>query len=368
MAEPLKNIYNDLFFKEFNAIARSVIPDWNAKAFDKAVKNTQWQQMELKQRMRHLACCLHKQLKGAYRQQLRSVVKITDAIRSKNHLQYGGLAYMFIPDFVEQYGLDDMEKSFKAMEKISMITSCEFAIRPFLIKDQQKVMAQMLAWSKHPHQNLRRFASEGCRPRLPWAMAIPSLKKDPSPVLPILENLKDDGSVFVQKSVANNLNDISKDHPAIVLSIIKKWKGKNKTTDWILKYGSRGLLKSAHEEVLDLFGTGSNIKTAVSKFALSKKQLAIGESFRFEFELELKERSAANLRIEYMVYFKKASKESKKIFKINERSYSPGVTYTFKKNHSFKDLTTRKHYPGTHAIAIIVNGKEMARQSFELRS
>lgn len=366
MATPLKYIYNDLFFKEFNAVAGSVVHGWKTKAFNKAVQNEDWPHMELKQRMRHLSTCLYNQLDGSFSRKLSAVLKMVTVIKQGSKVTYSGLAYMFIPDFVEQYGLDDMERSFKAMEAISMISSCEFAIRPFLLKDQQRVMEQMLKWSKDPHQNLRRFSSEGCRPRLPWAMAIPSLKKDPLPILPILENLKADESLFVQKSVANNLNDISKDHPALILSVIKQWKGHNSITGWILKHGSRGLLKTGHEEVLELFGTGGNVNCTISSVKLNKKKLLIGESLSFEFDLHLKETSARNLRIEYLIYFKKPGKtNSKKIFKINERNYKPG-RHTFKKLHSFKDLTTRKHYPGTHSLAIVINGKEKIRVEFDL--
>lgn len=367
MAEPLKNIYNDHFFNEFNLVAEKAIAQWDAKQFKAMVKTKEWPRMELKQRMRHLSSCLHKALPVAYPEQLAAILKIVTVIEKGSGLQYSGLAYMFIPDFVEQYGLIDYNRSFKAMEKINMITSCEFAIRPFLLASQDKTMKQMVAWSKHPHQNIRRFSSEGCRPRLPWALGIPSLKKDPSPILPILENLKADPSVFVQKSVANNLNDISKDHPEMVLTIAKKWKGKSPITDWILKHGCRGLLKNGSDDALHLFGTRSDVKTVITDFRLDKNKIVIGDRFHFAFNLELMEKSSTALRIEYVIYFKKAFKgHSRKIFKINERNYTPGTLHHFSKYHSFKDLTTRKHLPGAHAIAIIINGKEMARQDFDL--
>lgn len=95
-------------------------------------------------------------------------------------------------------------------------------------------MKQMLVWSKHEHWGVRRLSSEGCRPRLPWAMALPNLKKDPTPIIPILENLKNDPARFVRLSVANNLNDIAKDNPEIVIDLAKKWKGESKEVDWLL--------------------------------------------------------------------------------------------------------------------------------------
>lgn len=367
MAEPLKNIYNDVFFAELKASLQKALPGFDTKRFIAAVKNDQWPAMELKQRMRQLSTVLHDHMDGNYKKKLSQLLQLVTAFPAKSKVQYSGLAYMYVPDFLEQYGLNEMDLSLKAMEKINLVTSCEFAIRPYLVANQEKVMHQMLLWSEHSHENIRRFASEGCRPRLPWAMAIPSLKKDPSPILPVLENLKNDVSVYVQKSVANSLNDISKDHPGLVIEIAQKWEGKSAATDWIIKHGCRGLLKSGHKDVLHLFGTGAHIKCSVSNLATSKTTLKKGDGFRFGFDLQLKEKAATKLRIEYAVYYRKANGSlSKKIFKINEGFYRHDQSYSFSRKHSFKDLTTRKHYAGTHSIAVIVNGNELAKKDFML--
>jgi 3-methyladenine DNA glycosylase AlkC len=310
---------------------------------------------------------LNEHLTGSYKKKLGQILKLVNALPADSEVTYSGLAYMYIPDFLAQYGLDDIQTSLGAMEKINMVTSCEFAIRPFLLLNQEAVMKQMLSWSKHPHQNIRRFASEGCRPRLPWGAAIPSFKKDPAPILPVLENLKADSAVYVQKSVANNLNDISKDHPGLVLKIVKRWQGNSPATDRIIKHACRGLLKNGHKEVLHLFGTGSHIQCQVTKLKLSNATPKIKEEIHFEVDLELKESQAAKLRLEYIIYYLKANGSlSKKIFKINEAMYQPNKTQQFRKKHSFRDLTTRKHYPGTHFISIVVNGNEMVKQDFKL--
>lgn len=367
MAEPLKYIYNDIFFTELKSSIQKAIPGFDSKKFITAVKNEEWKNMELKQRMRHLSTTLHDHLKGDYPAKLSQLLQLAELLNDQSNVQYSGLAYMYIPDFLEQYGLNDIDISLKAMENISMITSCEFAIRPFLLANEKKVMKQMLAWSKHKHQNLRRFASEGCRPRLPWAMAIPSFKKDPSPILPILENLKNDPSLFVQKSVANNLNDISKDHPQLVIEIAKRWQGTSPAADWIIKHACRGLLKSGHKDALLLFGTAADVKCKVSDIQLSKHSVKKGEEFQFSFELELHQKKNAKLRIEYVVYYKKANGSlSKKVFKVNEAFFDHSRTYTFSRKHSFKDLTTRKHHAGDHAIAIVVNGNEFSKKMFML--
>ncbi len=367
MAEPLKNIYNDLFFAELKTSLKKAAINISYNSFLKEVKSYDWDGLELKQRMRKLSTTLNNHLKGGYKEKLEQVLQLIKALPAKSNVQYSSLAYMYIPDFIEQFGLNDVDDSLKAMETINLFTSCEFAIRPYLLADEKKVMKQMLAWSKHKHASIRRFSSEGCRPRLPWATAIPSLKKDPAPILPILENLKNDTSVYVQKSVANNLNDISKDHPQLVIEIVKKWQGHSAITNWIIKHGCRGLLKSGHTEVLDLFGTGSNIKCEVKDFKFSQQKFQIGDSFSFEFKLKLKEDRSAKLRLEYAVYYQKANGSlSKKMFKINEGLYEANKWYSFIKKHAFKNLTTRKHHAGKHIISIVVNGKEYVSKSFML--
>lgn len=359
MAALLKEIYNEPFFAEFTIAIKKVVPEFNKKTFLANVRNPQWDQMELKQRMHHIAFSLNGVLQGNYKQKLRQVLIIMKALPQKVGGQYGSLAYMLIPDFVEQYGLMYPDLSLKAMEQITLFTSCEFAIRPFLLKYPEKVMSLMLKWSTHKDERLRRFSSEGCRPRLPWAMAIPSLKKEPSPILPVLKNLCNDPSAFVRKSVANNLNDISKDHPNLVINIATEWKNKSDASNWIIKHGCRSLLKKGNPDVLELFDTAVGTKCSLKKFQLSKSKLCIGETLPFSFELTLNEKKPSKLRVEYFVHFKKLNGlQRKKIFKITETVFYPGIPVAFNRKHSFKDLSTRKHYAGEHMLSIVINGKE----------
>ena len=236
MPEPLKNVYNRNFLQTFAGVVKTVLPKLDKQAFVEDVLTVDWEAKELKQRMRHIATVLKNHLPGTYTEQVQLLLQLVTQLE-KSGIK-GGFEYLFLPDLVEQYGVNDPETSLEAMERITQFTSCEFAIRPFLLRYQAEVMTQMLLWSKHPHASVRRFASEGCRPRLPWAMAIPALKKDPSPILPILENLKGDDSLFVRKTVANNLNDIAKDHPALVADLVKSWKGLSAETDWIIRHAT----------------------------------------------------------------------------------------------------------------------------------
>jgi len=227
-------------------------------------------------------------------------------------------------------------------------------------------MAFIKKLTKDKDPKVRRFASEGCRPRLPWAIAVPAFKKDPSLVLPVLELLKDDDSEFVRKSVANNLNDISKDHPSLVLDLCEQWLGKSRNTDWIIKHACRSMLKAGNVRAMRLFGFGDPVEISVERLKLDKKKLHVGEDVRYTFSLQVASAKTCQVRLEYAVYFAKAKgKISRKVFKISENTFEPG-NHEKSGKHSFADLSTRKHYTGEHKISIIVNGVEKAQAKFAL--
>lgn len=366
MAEPLKYVYSPAFIESLTVSLKQVYPSLNKKGFIAAVFDSDWDNRELKQRMKHLAHVLHQFLSADYSSNIATIIDWVHLLKSQrdNHQSF---EYLFLAEYVEIYGQHDVTLSMKAIEEITQYTSCEFAIRPFLIKHPEKVMKYMLKWSKHKHASVRRFSSEGCRPRLPWGMALPAFKKDPSLILPILENLKEDESLYVRKSVANNLNDIAKDNPDVVIELIKRWQGNSPHTDWIIKHGARTLLKKAHAEVLGLFGLQTNLTCSISNLTFVKNKIKIGETLSFAFDLDTDSQKESKLRIEFAVYYVKAGgKPSRKLFKITENTYQKGKRISFSKQLSFKDLTTRKHYAGKHAIAIVVNGNELMALDFHL--
>ncbi|MDX2431487.1 MAG: DNA alkylation repair protein, partial [Bacteroides sp.] len=196
--------------------------------------------------------------------------------------------------------------------------------------------------------------------------SLPVFKKDPTPILQIMETLKDDPVDYVRMSVANNLNDISKDHPDLVLDICERWYGHSKNTDWIVKRACRTMLKAGNKRALILFGFGDPGQIKVEDLSFSPLGLAIGDDLRFSFKIILANEEARRVRLEYGVdYVKARGKSSRKIFQIKEVDYVKG-SYTITKKHSFKDLSTRKHYRGQHQFTIIVNGDEKATGIIEL--
>ncbi|MCW3806559.1 DNA alkylation repair protein [Plebeiibacterium marinum] len=202
---------------------------------------------------------------------------------------------------------------------------------------------------------------------MPWAVALPDLKKDPAPIFPILENLKNDESDFVRKSVANNLNDISKDHPDVVLDMASQWKGTSKNTDWIVKHACRTLLKQAHPKAMSLFGFNHSDDIKVNDFKINTPKVVFGNHLDFSFSIKNNGSEATTIRLEYYIYFIKANGSlAKKIFKISEKNYSASSNNIVQRKHAIKPITTRKYYPGLHQIALVVNGKELHKHDFEL--
>ncbi|TNE57123.1 MAG: DNA alkylation repair protein [Bacteroidetes bacterium] len=365
MPEPLKNIYNAGFFDQMTDFLQQVYPSFDSTAFLGDIYDNEWESRELKQRMRHVANILNRHLPADYTRAVAVLLDLTNLLEAQDD-RYS-FAYMFMPDYIEQFGLEDFDTSIRAMERITRFASCEFAVRPFILHQPERMLAQMLHWSEHPDEGVRRFASEGCRPRLPWAMALPTLQKDPAPILPILENLKNDPSEFVRRSVANNLNDISKDNPTTAFALAKQWKGHSKNTDWIIKHGCRTLLKQGEPEVLALFGFGHSNNIEVDSFEVRTPVVSPHEPLEFTFTLRNTGQNAMPVRLEYGLYFRKANGSlSRKVFQISERHYAGGSATVVSRRQSFKPITTRKYYPGLHQVSLIVNGQEQAKASFEL--
>ena len=361
----IKDIYSSSFYENFSQAVAEVHPAFDKRKFIDAIYKDNFDQKEWKERMKHTTVVLHQFMPQNFPEAVVLIGKIITNLK-KNKFTEGNLAFIFFADYIEMYGLNDFKTSAKAFVSITQFISCEFAVRPFILKYKEKMIEEMVKWSLHENHHVRRLSSEGSRPRLPWAMAIPFLKKDPASILPILENLKNDASEYVRRSVANNLNDIAKDNPQIVLEIAGKWKGVTKETDAIIKHGSRTLLKQGHPEILSHYGLEStNIE--LSSFEIKTPVVKIGEYLQFKFYLNNKNIEAKMIRLEYAVHYKKSKGHlAKKVFKISEKIYQPNQLVKVERNQSFKIITTRVFHTGIHQLSIIINGTESEALEFEL--
>ncbi|MCL2247920.1 MAG: DNA alkylation repair protein [Oscillospiraceae bacterium] len=362
MAEALKNFINREYLQKLGTDMHEVYEPFPIDEFINSTMDETWDGLELKERMRQITLNLAKFLPPDYVK----AIEIIDEVIKTHGTWLDGFC-LYFPDFVEVFGQGEShwELSMSALERYTPHASAEFAVRPFIINHEKRMMDQMYAWSKSENAHVRRLASEGCRPALPWGIALKAFKKDPTPILPILEQLKTDPDIYVRKSVANNLNDISKTHPELVAQLAKTWFGKNEHTDWIVKHGCRTLLKKGNSEVLAIFGFHDASSVGVDDFAINKQKIAIGGDFNFSFAITTKE--ATKVRLEYAIDFVKANgKRNRKIFQISEIALKANEAKPYTKAHSFAELSTRKHYPGTHSITLIVNGTERATLDFEL--
>lgn len=365
MAEPLKNLFTKEITADFGRRLERIQPSFQASAFTDRVFDTDWEGRELKERMRHISDSLAATLLLDFPDSIGDILQVVRELRQDSTTEFS-FGHMFLPDYVEVYGLDHYELAVAAMEEVTQLISCEFAVRPYLRDFPEEMEAQMLSWSLHPNRQVRRLASEGFRPRLPWGMGIPRLKADPAPILPVLENLRQDPCEIVRRSVANNLNDISKDHPGLVLEIAGRWLGQHADTDKLVKHALRGLLKQGHPEALRLMGYGDADAIVVRHWRGEPMALRIGESWEFGFEIRLA--SPQRIRLEYAIDFVKArGQASRKVFQIAEGDYDAG-THVFRRKHSFQERTTRKHYPGAHRVTLVVNGVDRDHLVVDLRA
>ncbi len=347
----LKDEYNKTFIGSLANQLNKEDATFDEKQFTKAIINKDWETKELKERIRCVTENLHQYLPYNYPKQTELLSKVV--------ANYSGLQGFVFPDFVQVYGLDDYKNSIKALELFTQYSTAEFAIRPFIEKYPKETMQQMLAWSNHKNEHLRRLASEGTRPKLPWASPLREFIKDPSPTLPILENLKNDHSLYVKKSVANHLNDISKNHPDLVLKLGKQWFGKTAHTNWIIKQALRTLLKKGDKKALAIFGLQDSTGIEIENLKLSQPEIKIGDYIHFEFDVLNQTAKTKAIRLEYNIDFVKANgSTSVKVFQISEFELKPNIKKAFKRKQWFKELSTRKHYTGEHKIALIINGDE----------
>lgn len=351
----LKEQINTTLITAIAERCRQSYPAFNAAGFLQQC-SADFHRLELKQRISHTATSLYQTLDLPFEQAC-AVLKPVSS-------HFGGIPGFIFPEIVAQFGLEQPEVALDALGHFTCFSTSEFAIRPFIQRYPAKTFAQLLAWAEADNHHLRRLASEGCRPRLPWGTALKVLQRDASPILPILEKLKADPSDYVRRSVANNLNDISKDQPELVLALAKNWQGHNDKTDWIIKHALRTLLKKRHSQALTLFGYQSpDVQASLS---LANPAVQMGQSLQFLVQLH-SQAPLGKLRLEYAIDFAGKNGNSRhKVFQLLERTVTE-PTLQLQRSYRFVDMTTRKHYPGPHQLHLFINGQPYASAPFELQ-
>ncbi len=318
------------------------------------------EERSLLQRLRRTSEAFHASLPGDFLAQLRVLRKLAPRFQHN-------FVTLVLPDFVGLYGHDHFDESMDALAFFTRFGSAEFAIREFLKRDLTRTLAVMERWSRDQNEHVRRLASEGCRPRLPWSFRLAPLIADPSPVAPILDNLKADPSLYVRKSVANHLNDITKDHPDWTLATLRRWTTRDPHTAWIAKRALRTLIKAGHPEALSLFGVKTGAAVRLENLRLSAPAIVLGDRLTFTCDIVSTSRETQRIVADYAVHYVKKSRDySRKVFKLTEFTLPARGRILLQKSQRFQNFTTRVHYSGRHKIEILINGQSLGSADFNL--
>ena len=367
MSTAFKDLYSREFIRDFGLLIAKFKSDFDVKVFQENVLHGNWKELELKERMRKITLCMHNSMNLEFPEVIPILIKVAQE-GLRNRTKFNEIVCLSVPDYLAQFGMNHFELCMNTFPEITEFATCEFAIRPFILANPERAVQIILTWTNNSNEHVRRLASEGTRSRLPWGMALGVFKKDPSSILPILDQLKNDDSEYVRRSVANNLNDISKDNPEVTMSLAKSWIGINSNTKKLVKHALRTQLKAGDQEALKLFGLGYDEMLSLQKFELITQNVQIGEDLTFDFEIKNLDDKDRIVRVEYVIYFLlKNGNFGKKVFKISERNYCSKEIIKSRKNHKFKIITTRKYYPGNHAVSLSINGMELQKTSFTLK-
>lgn len=321
--------------------------------------------LELMQRGQCIADALHRHLPENFEE---AAAILHACLPAPDRDGLSSWALLSFNQYVAAHGRGHLETALALLKALTPHFTAEFGIRPFIAYEQDKALTTISRWVDDPNHHVRRLASEGTRPRLPWAMRLPALVRDPSPILPILEALIDDGEDYVRRSVANSLNDIAKDHPDLVAEFVERHRhGASKERLWLLKHASRTLVKKGHAKALANFGF-EPLEDVTATLELDIDHIVFPGELEFHVHLRSQSRETRTVLVDYAIHHrKKDGSLSPKVFKGKSLTIAAGDGVTITKRHALRPITTRVYYPGKHVLEIFLNGRSAARQVFEIQ-
>lgn len=356
--------------REIGTDIQAIDPNFNALAFyEKAAPGLAGKL--IKERAQWVADCLHDYLP---KNPSTAIELLTQSLGPKlDDAVNFGPAFKYYPHgaYVSQHGLEpaQFEVATRFLYEMTQRFSAEFAIRPFLTHYPERMLPLLRQWAQDPSQHVRRLVSEGSRPRLPWGKRVKAYDADYAPILALLKQLHNDPELYVRRSVANHLNDLTKDRPALVLDALEHWQATlpSPELDWVTKHALRSLIKAGDARTLALLGFAPDPALRVERLAVATPQLPLGNKQLITVELVSTSAQEQQLLIDYLVFFKKANGQlSPKVFKWKTLALSAGARLVLEKKHLFKPFSTRRLYAGEHRIALQVNGTVLAETHFEL--
>jgi 3-methyladenine DNA glycosylase AlkC len=368
MAEQLKHFFNKELVRSIaHEIGRAYAPLRQSAFVDSCMDGLA--QLELIARGAHIADVMYHHLPRPFAATAEIVIASLGPELPRTD-EFGLAPFRYLPHvlFVQKYGLDDFEAAMRAQYELTKRFSAESSIRPFLVKYPEETYARLREWASDGNVHVRRLVSEGTRPRLPWAPRLRAFQEDPRPVIALLELLKDDPERYVQRSVANNLNDIGKDHADLAVEVCRRWLiGAPPAREWIVKHALRSLVKKGHSGALETLGVGDKPKVSVTKIRIAPKTVKIGGELRFSFEIASTGKKNQELLIDYAVHFVKANGTMRpKVFKLRRITLPPARRVELSAAVSFADMTTRRHYSGRHRIDLLINGVTYPLAQFDV--
>ena len=324
------------------------------------------EQLELKPRVQHIITVLHQHLPSKFERAAKVLFKVSDLWQQNTSATWGSFTAWPLVDYVAEAGLQQPKLALTVLKKLTPLFSAEFAVRPFIEQHFELAYAELLDWAEDDNEHVRRLASEGMRPRLPWGKHLTEFCVDPTPIFAVLNKLKDDDALYVRKSVANNLNDISKDNPELVINYCQSWwSDATEHRKWIIRHGLRSLIKAGRPAVFPLLDYTTQPRLLLKSFSLSHQRVQLGDDLTLELSFQSEQEQ--RLVLDYKVYFLKANgQQTAKVFKWKNLELAEGEHLSLSKRHSFKPISTRRYYPGDHAVEVLINGAAIAKYSFRL--
>lgn len=358
MAEPLKNSFGPDVPARIGEMIRAVHPEFDIEGFLGEAQEG-YEARELTDRARHIALVLADFLPED-REEAMEILTASLGPEIEDSELTGMGPFLYLPHvyFVGREGLDCFEASMKVQYELTKRFTAEFSIRAFLDRYPRQTLDRLRVWARDPNVHVRRLVSEGTRPRLPWAPRLLRFQEDPNPVLDLLETLKDDPEEYVRRSVANNLNDISKDHPQVVVELAGRWwKDASVERKRLVKHALRTLVKNGHPGALRVLGYRPDTPAAIEEVRCLPDRVEIGDSVRVEVAVDNPSDGDVSLLIDLRLHFVKASgATSPKVFKGAEVVLGPKERKTLSRRISLAQQSTRTHYPGVHRIEVLMNG------------
>ncbi len=372
MAEPFKNLINAETVHQAARHLQRAWPGFDAPRFE-ALALHDLEPLEFKARAMHLCSALEATLPADFGQAAGIIEAALappgegddlSALRSGPQGLAGWVVWP-LGEFVVRRGADAPQRALQALHALTQRHTAEWALRPFIERHPDISFAALAAWTGDASAHVRRLASEGSRPRLPWGVQLKGLIRDPSPTLPLLRALQDDPSAYVRRSVANHLNDIAKDHPALIVQWLREHlPGAPPARRALLKHACRTLIKQGHPQVLGAWGLGAPLR-GQAMLALAPKALSVGGSVQLTVQLHSIAARAQALVIDYAVHHVKASgAATPKVFKGWTLQLGAGEQLTLTRRHSMRAVTTRRYHSGQHEVDLRINGQVLARAYF----